>query len=165
MHHRISRISTPRLAVALAAVLSAACIRTRTDPITGKVDVDVESPLKRGEDWKAAITGSGPFAGATGQGRAAVLSGQSTITVSLSGLTGGRSHSWRVHEGKCAGVGALFGPSSAYADFTVAAGGTAEAVARVSSALDEAKQYSVRIYAAPGDTTTLAACGDLSDSA
>ena len=159
------RISTPRLAVALAAVLSAACVRTRTDPVTGRVDVDVESPLKRGEDWKAAITGSGPFAAVTGQGRAAVLNGQSTITVSLSGLTGGRSHPWRVHEGKCAGVGALFGPASAYADISVAAGGTAEAVAKLTSALDEAKDYSVRIYAAPGDTATVAACGDLSDSA
>ena len=159
------RISTPRLAVALAAVLSAACVRTRTDPVTGRVDVDVESPLKRGEDWKAAISGSGPFAGVTGQGRAAVLSGQSTITVSLNGLTGGRSHSWRVHEGKCAGVGPLFGQAAAYADFNVAANGTAEAVAKLSIALDEAKNYSVRIYAAPGDTTTLAACGDLSDDA
>ena len=146
-------------------MLSAACVRTRTDPVTGRVDVDVESPLKRGEDWKAAISGSGPFAGVTGQGRAAVLSGQSTITVSLNGLTGGRSHSWRVHEGKCAGVGPLFGQAAAYADFNVAANGTAEAVAKLSSALDEAKNYSVRIYAAPGDTTTLAACGDLSDDA
>ena len=95
----------------------------------------------------------------------AVLSGQSTITVSLNGLTGGRSHPWRVHEGKCAGVGPLFGPASAYADISVAANGTAAAVARLTSALDEAKDYSVRRYAAPGDTATIAACGDLSDEA
>ena len=49
MSHRLSA-HAPTVAVALAALFSAACVRTRTDPVTGKVDVDVESPTKRGED-------------------------------------------------------------------------------------------------------------------
>ena len=49
MKHRLP--STSRLAVAFAALLAGACVRTRTDPVTGKIDVDVESPTKKGEDW------------------------------------------------------------------------------------------------------------------
>jgi hypothetical protein len=163
MQHR--PLSTPQIAVALAALLAGACVRTRTDPVTGRVDVDVESPTKRGEDWKAGIAGTSGYGSITGQGRAAVLNGQSTITVNLNGLTAGRTHSWRVFEGKCGGAGPMFGGAGFYPDFTVSDNGTAQAVARLSMALDEAKDYNVRIYANPGDTSTVAACGDLSDSA
>lgn len=157
--------STSHIAVACAAVLAGACVRTRTDPVTGRIDVDVESPTKQGEDWKAGIAGTSGYGSITGQGRAAVLNGQSTITINLNGLTAGRVHPWRVFEGKCGSAGPMFGNASSYPDFTVATNGTAQASARLSMALDEAKDYNVRIYAAPGDTTTVAACGDLSDSA
>ncbi|MDF1504701.1 hypothetical protein PYV61_17215 [Roseisolibacter sp. H3M3-2] len=149
------------MAVALAALLSAACVRTRTDPVTGKVDVDVESPLKRGEDWKAGIAGGS----ITGQARAAVLNGQSTVTVNLNGLAPSATHAWRIFEGKCATAGALVGGDALYAPITASADGTAQASARLGVALDEAKDYNVRIYASPTETTTVAACGDLSDSA
>jgi hypothetical protein len=160
MQHRLSAHG-PKVAVALAAILASACVRTRTDPVTGAVDVDVESPTKRGEDWKAGIAGGS----ITGQGRAAVLNGQSTITVNLNGLTPGATHAWRVHEGKCSGAGALVGSGGLYAPVTAAADGTAQGSARLSLALDEAKDYNIRIYASPTETTTVAACGDLSDSA
>jgi hypothetical protein len=161
MQHRLSA-HAPTLAVALAALFSAAaCVRTRTDPVTGKIDIDVESPTKRGEDWKAGIAGGS----ITGQGRAAVLNGQSTITVNVNGLTAGASHAWRVFEGKCTAAGALVGSAGSYSPITAGADGTAQASARLSVALDEAKDYSIRIYASPTETTTVAACGDLSDSA
>jgi hypothetical protein len=163
MKHRLP--STSRLAVAFAALLAGACVRTRTDPVTGKIDVDVESPTKKGEDWKAGIAGTSGYGSITGQGRAAVLNKQSTITINLNGLTAGATHSWRVFEGKCGGAGPMFGTAAAYPDFTVSSTGTAQASATLAMALDEAKTYNVRIYATPGDMNTVAACGDLSDSA
>jgi hypothetical protein len=152
-----------RTAFVLLAVLAAACIRTRTDPVTGRVDVDVESPTKQGEDWSAKMTGAGAFAAASGQATARVISGQSTITVRISGLGVGAVHPWAVFEGKCGTTGALFGSPGLYPPMTVNASGVAEGVARVSMALDEAKNYHVRVYASPTETSTVAVCGDLSD--
>ncbi len=163
MQHRLP--SPSRLAVVCAALLAGACIRTRTDPVTGRVDVDVESPTKKGEDWKAGIAGTSGYGSITGQGRAAVLNGQSTITINLNGLTPNATHAWRVFEGKCGGAGPMFGSAGFYPDFTVSGTGTAQASAKLSMPLDEAKSYNVRIYATPGDMNTVAACGDLSDSA
>ncbi|MGZ9193056.1 MAG: hypothetical protein ACXW65_12425 [Gemmatirosa sp.] len=160
------RLPSPsHLAVVAAALMAGACVRTRTDPVTGRVDIDVESPTKQGEDWKAGIAGTSGYASITGQGRAAVLNGQSTITINLNGLTAGRTHAWRVFEGKCGSAGAMFGGAGFYPDFTVSDNGTGQASARLAMALDEAKDYNVRIYATPGDMNTVAACGDLSDSA
>ena len=151
------------LALVLAAGASAACIRTRTDPVTGRLDVDVESPTKRGEDWSGSVGGQGNFSGATGTIRAAVLQGQSTITLRVNGLPAGGMHAWRVYEGRCGTTGALFGSESIYPAITVNAQGLAEGVARVSMALDEAKKYHVRVYASSYDTSVVAACGNLGD--
>jgi len=152
-----------RAAVVLAAVLSAACVRTRRDPVTGRLDVDVESPLKKGEDWSAKMTGTEGFGSATGQARAAVIDGQSTITVRVTGLRSGDVHPWIVLEGKCGTTGAPFGNPSLYPPITVDAQGLAEGAARIPVALDEAKNYQVRLYVSPSATSTIAVCGDLSD--
>lgn len=158
---RISRAA--RVAVALAAVLSVACVRTRRDPVTGRLDVDVESPLKKGEDWSAKMTGTEGFAAVDGQARAAVINGQSTITVRITGLTPGSVHPWVVLEGKCGTTGAPFGNPGLYPPITVDAQGLAEGAARIPVALDEAKNYQVRLYVSPSATSTVAVCGDLSD--
>jgi hypothetical protein len=151
------------LSVAVTLVVSAACVRTRTDPVTGRMDVDVESPLKKGEDWSAKMTGQGAFASATGQARAGVLKGESTISVNVTGLTPGAIHPWAVFEGKCGTTGALFGSPGLYPPITVNERGIAEGVARIPAALDEAKKYHVRLYVSPTETSSVAVCGDLSD--
>ena len=56
-----------------AALLASGCIRTRTDPVTGKTDVDVESPLKKGEDWSGDLKGMGQWMSVSGVARARVL--------------------------------------------------------------------------------------------
>jgi hypothetical protein len=152
-----------RITFALLACLSAACVRTRTDPVTGRLDVDVESPLKRGEDWNARMTGQGPFAAASGTARAAVLKGTSTITVRVSGLTAGGTHAWRVYEGRCGSPGPLFGNAYGYPVITVNAQGMAEGEARFEVALDEAKKYQVRLFTSTDDAGTVAVCGNLGD--
>ena len=44
--------------VALAAtLLAAACVRTRREPVPGRVAVDVHSPLQKGTVWDATLTG------------------------------------------------------------------------------------------------------------
>jgi hypothetical protein len=159
-------IGMRRLSLVLIGCLTVACVRTRTDPVTGRVDVDVESPTKKGEDWKASVTGQGAFSAVRGSATASVLQGQSTIVVVLEGATAGGNHPWRVHEGKCAGTpGADFGPASAYQPLVIGSDGKGQATARVSMALDEAKDYHVRVHASASDMATTVACGDLSDSA
>ena len=154
-----------RLSLVLVMLLSAACVRTRTDPVTGKVDVDVESPLKKGEDWRAKMTGQGAFTAVQGEAKASVLQGQSTVTVTLTGGQQGGSHPWMVHEGKCGSAGAAIGAAGAYPPLVFNAEGRAEATSQLSVALDEAKDYHVRVHASQADMATVVACGDLSDSA
>ena len=154
-----------RLSLVLVALLSAACVRTRTDPVTGKVDVDVESPTKKGEDWNAKMTGQGTYASVQGSAKAAVLQGKSTVTLTLTGGKQGGSHPWMVHEGKCGSAGAPIGGANAYPPISFGEDGKAEATAQLPLALDEAKDYHVRVHASSSDMATVIACGDLSDSA
>ena len=151
------------LALTALAVVSAACVRTRTDPVTGRLDVDVESPLKKGEDWSGTVAGQGTFASATGSARAAVINGQSNITVRVTGLAAGGQHPWRVYEGACGQTGPAFGDASAFGPITVSAEGVAEGTARVNAVLNEAKNYQVRLFASPSDTATIVACGTTKD--
>ena len=51
---------------AAAAILTTACVRTAVDPVTGRMDVDVESPTQQGQEWKTDITGQGPGAAIAG---------------------------------------------------------------------------------------------------
>ena len=44
-------------ATALVVAGTTGCLRVQRDPATGNADVDVESPLKRGEDWKGTEIG------------------------------------------------------------------------------------------------------------
>lgn len=155
-----------RLSLVLLTLLSVACVRTRTNPVTGSVDVDVESPTKKGEDWKASIGGRGNYASVNGTANAAVLQGQSTITLALQGGTQGGSHPWMVHEGKCASTGgAAVGTPSLYPAISFGADGKATSTARLGVALDEAKDYHILIHKSADDLSTVVACGDLSDSA
>ena len=146
----------------LAASVSAACIRTRTDPVTGKVAVGVKSPLKKGEDWNAKVTGVAPYTSASGEARAEVLRGVTTLTIRVEGLTPGAVHGWRVNEGRCTDPGIAFGDGSAYGTLTVSSQGVAEGAARINEGLDIVKKYKVRLFASPDDSTTIVACGDLS---
>jgi len=154
-----------RISLVLVLLLSAACVRTRTDPVTGKMDVDIESPLKKGEDWKAKVTGQGTFASVQGEARAAVLQGQSTVTVTLTGGKSGASYPWMVHEGKCGSAGAPVGSASAYPPLKFSGEGKADATVQLPVALDEAKDYHILVHASSSDMATVVACGDLSDSA
>lgn len=155
----------PRAAVVVAAIgalASAACIRTRTDPVTGKVAVGVKSPLKKGEDWSAKVTGVAPYTSATGEARAEVLRGVTTLTIRVEGLRAGDVHGWRINEGRCGEPGIAFGDASAYGPITVSSQGVAEGAARINEGLDIVKKYRVRLFATPSDSITIVACGDLS---
>jgi hypothetical protein len=151
------------LALTALTVLTAACVRTSTNPVTGRMDVDVESPLKKGEDWKGTVTGMGQFAQATGTASAAVLNGQTSISLRVNGLRPGGQHPWRVNEGACGTTGALFGDASLYGTIQVSEQGVAEGSARVGGSLNEAKRYQVRLLASPVDTATVVACANLKD--
>ena len=152
------------LGAALAVVSSTACIHARTDPVTGKVAVDVASPLQKGTVWNAKVTGAptGPVASASGQARAEVYKGQSTVTVHVEGLTPGAVHPWRVFQGRCSESGGPLGEASLYTPITVGANGVGEGSVKMPVELGITRKYKVRVYASEQDPVTVVACGDLS---
>ena len=151
------------IAILLLAGLAASCVRTRTDPATGKVDVDVENPQKQGEDWSAKLAGQGNFTRVSGTARAVSMNAQLTANVSLTGATPGAVHPWHVHEGKCGSGGAIVGDASAYTPLTVGSDGTAQGNATVNATLHEAREYHVNVHASASDMATIIACGNLDD--
>jgi hypothetical protein len=153
------------LALLAATATATGCIRTRTDPATGRVAVDVRSPLQKGTVWDARLSGQGaagqgPATTVAGTLRADVLNGQSTVALRVTGLQPGAAHPWRIHEGRCGEVGALFGNAYTYGTIRVNDQGVAEASATLPQ-LDIAKRYKVRLFLSPSDSTSEVACGNL----
>ncbi|HEY0972696.1 MAG TPA: hypothetical protein VGE02_17130 [Gemmatimonadales bacterium] len=146
----------------LAAGLVTGCIRTSTDPVTGRVDVDVESPTKQGEEWKAAIAGT-TIPSITGSATARVYAGETEVTVSLTGVPTGELRPWHIHEGTCGSGGPIVGSPTAYPPLTVGEDGKATGSARISLQLDEAKSYHVNVHASAAQMATIIACGALDD--
>ena len=63
------------MALMLAALTLTACVRTRTDPATGSIDVDVESPAQQGEEWEGTIRGMNMYTSLAGTAKARVVGG------------------------------------------------------------------------------------------
>src|SRR3712207_6150976 len=152
------------LAAACVVAGTAACVRVQRDPATGNADVDVESPLKRGEDWNATVTGRGTYTAVSGTMRASVDGGNTTATVRLQGLQPRAHHPWHIHEGTCETGGPIFGDPNAYAPLHVGDDGTAEGTARlVNLKLNEARKYHANVHASPSNMGTIIACGNVTD--
>jgi hypothetical protein len=152
-----------KLILVFAAFAATACVRTATNEATGAVDVDVESPTKRGEDWSANLNAGTNFPGVSGSAKALVAEGAMDVTVTLNGATTGANYVWAIHEGKCDAPGAMVGSMSDYPAITVANDGRATINARVPHRLDEAKDYTVIVHASASDMASIVACGDLDD--
>lgn len=153
------------ITLCLAATLAlGACAHVTTNPSTGKTDVDVESPTKQGEDWKATVRGMAGFAQLSGEAKATVVAGSSATTVTLT-LTGGQaaaSHPWMVHEGSCQTPGNPVGSAADYPALTFGSDGKATATANLPAQLNEATDYVVVVHASASDMTMIA-CGNLDD--
>ena len=147
------------LAMLCAAVIATGCVRTATNPATGKVDVDVESPPKQGEDWSGKLNAVN--SGINGEVKAMVANGQTAVTLSLTGGTNGQSHMWMIHEGRCTAPGAGFMSMSQYPNAVFDANGRATVNVTFQGRLDEAKDYVVVIHGQ--DMNTVVACGNLDD--
>lgn len=146
-----------------AAILATACVRTSTNPATGKVDVDIESPTKQGEDWSGKMNGVGPYSGVSGETKGTHANGTTTISISLSGAASGSSFPWAIHEGRCSMQGALVGTMSSYPNINIGPDGRGNATASFPARLDEAKQYVVVVHHSHAAMETVVACGDLDD--
>jgi hypothetical protein len=141
-----------------------ACVRVARDPATGNADIDVESPLKRGEDWSGNIAGRGPYAGASGTVRVSVEANHTTATIRLSGLPAGGHHPWHLHEGTCDTGGPIWGPADAYTPLHVGNDGSAEGTARLQNLkLNEARKYHANVHLSTSNLGTIIACGDVTD--
>jgi hypothetical protein len=155
------------LALALTACVlagSVGCVRVHRDPVRGTADVDVESPLKTGEDWNAKIAGRAMWTGASGTATARVEGNNTLVTLQLTGLAPGGPYPWHVHEGTCDPGGPIVGDAAVYLPLTVGADGRAEANARLLNLkLNEAKKYHVNVHRSPTDLGTIIACGELND--
>jgi hypothetical protein len=146
----------------LVAGLVSGCIRTSTDPVTGSVDLDVESPTKQGEDWQARLT-STTMPGLQGTATARVYAGETQVSITMNGVTSGAAHPWHVHRGGCGSGGEIVGTASAYPTISAGNDGRATGSARLTMQLDEAQTYHVDVHASSYDMGTVIACGNLSD--
>jgi hypothetical protein len=155
------------LALVLAAcvvVSSTGCVRVHRDPATGSADIDIENPLKSGEDWKANIAGRAMWPSITGTAQAKVEGDNTLVTVVLQGLPPGGPYPWHVHEGTCETGGPIVGDPAVYLPLTVGADGRAEANTRLLNLkLNEARQYHINVHRSPTDLATIIACGKLDD--
>ncbi len=151
-------------AAALVVAGTAGCVRVHRDPATGNADVDVESPLKRGEDWRGTVTGRDVYSTVTGTVRAHVEGDNTVTTIVLSGLTPGRQHPWHLHEGTCETGGPIFGHPDAYTPLQVGNDGRAEGTARlVNLKLNEARKYHANVHLSADNLGTIIACGNVTD--
>lgn len=151
-----------RIILTLAVFAFAGCVRTHANEATGAVDVDIESPTKKGEDWNGSLQARGGSA-ITGSFKAYVEGGKTTISINLANAMAGQRLPWHIHEGTCTQDMGIVGDPSAYAPIVVGNDGTATANATLTISLDEAKDYFVNIHASPTNMQTIVACGDLDD--
>ena len=146
-----------------ASLALTACARVTANEATGRTDVDVESPTKKGEDWSATLRGMGGFASVSGEVKATSLEGKTEARVAVKGAVAGGQHPWMIHEGSCNLPGAGVGTASDYPVITITADGSGTAVANLMHRLDEAKDYIAVVHASQSDMNTIVACGDLDD--
>lgn len=153
--------------VACLAFAATACVRTATDEASGAVDIDIESPTKRGESWNGTIQGMGMWAGLTGTSHASVVDGRTKLVLTVQNAAPGTNFSWAVREGKCGEKGPVVGSAAWYNTLTVDSYGKSGATVDMTLRLDEAKDYAVELYGPTTDPATgmkaVAACGDLDD--
>jgi hypothetical protein len=147
--------------VASLSIATTACVRTHTNEASGKVDVDIESPTKKGENWKGELKGQGMYASVRGTTRAQYLEGRTSVTVALENATPGATFTWDLREGKCGANGPVVGDRSAYTNLTVESNGKAGTTITLLAPMDEAKNYAITVYG-PGEQT-IVACGDIDD--
>jgi hypothetical protein len=150
-------------AMLILSIGAAACIRRQTDPVTGKTDFDVESPFKKGEDYKSTIAGTANFAGISGRATIRSISNQTTIALTVEGLTPYASFPWHLHDGTCATGGPITGDANAYSALSAGVDGKAQANATIGLKLNEAQKYHINVHRSAVDLATIIACGNLVD--
>ena len=150
-------------ALLVLAAAATGCVRTSTNPATGKMDVDVESPTKKGEDWKSNLTGTGMYANVRGNSVVLVAEGRSNVTIAIEGVQPGAVHPWHVHAGVCGSSGPIVGDPGAYTPITVGNDGIGRASAAVALRLEESAKYHVNVHLSPSQMETIIACGNLED--
>jgi hypothetical protein len=151
-----------RLILTMAAFAFVGCVRTHANEATGAVDVDIESPTKKGEDWNGSLSARGG-SGITGTFKAFVADGKTTVSVNLANAMAGQRLPWHVHNGTCDNDQGIFGDASMYPVIVVANDGTASVNTVLNYSLDEAKDYMINVHASPTNLQTIVACGDLDD--
>jgi hypothetical protein len=151
-----------RLILAVAAFAFVGCVRTHANEATGEVDVDIETPWQKGEDWNGTLGARGGSA-ITGSFRAWVYEGRTNISVNLANAMAGQRLPWHIHEGTCDNDMGIVGGAGSYPVLVVGNDGKASSNVILSVSLDEAKDYFVNIHASPTNTQTIVACGDLDD--
>ena len=151
------------IALLFAACTLAGCVRTQTDPATGKIDVDVESPAQKGEHWKGNMNGMSAYMNMKGDAEVRVVEGVSTATLKLRGGMSGQTHPWHVHEGKCGSGGPIVGDPMAYSPITIGSDGMGTSSATFQKRLNEATDYHVNVHQSSANLATIIACGDIED--
>lgn len=151
-----------RLILTMAAFAVVGCVRTAVNEETGALDVDLESPTQRGEDWDGSLTPQPGYA-VTGSFKAIYYEGRTDVTINIANASPGQRLPWHIHEGSCGNDRGIVGDPSAYSPLVVGSNGSATGRANVMALLDEAKDYFVNVHASSTNLQTIVACGDLDD--
>jgi len=152
----------PLLAVALALVLSTACMHQ--DPVVRVSAQDATLNTR----WHANLASPAILAGAVQMNGSASMapssdSSSTDITIALANASPGGLHPWAVHRGQC-GAGAdhgAFGPREAYGTLTVGSDGQANGFATVSLRAPRTGNYFAVVHASVANAETIVACGNL----
>jgi len=162
-------MSTHRLlAVALSALLSAACFHQ--DPVVQVSAKDATLNTR----WHANLASPAELAGIVQMNGSASMapspdSTSTDITIALANASPGGLHPWAVHRGQCGtrtdyGTGTdygIFGPREAYSTLNVGSDGLANGAATVSLRTPRTGDYFAVIYASVANAERIVACGNL----
>jgi superoxide dismutase, Cu-Zn family len=112
---------------------------------------------------EATMQGQAGFGHVTGAATAYGMPGGRifTATVAIAGDQPDAVRPWHVHEGSCAGGGAIVGNAADYPMLNVGADGNGSSSADVASPLDAGGSYHVNVHASTTEMATIVACGEL----
>lgn len=146
--------------LSLALITASACSPLRRQ--SGPVEITSTGAVY-GSRWNAILATPATLRGAIeihGTAWMAPDSGRTLVSATISNASPGGIHPWQVRHGRCGSNGQLLGPADAYTPLRVRGDGTATAQATVELSLPSSGDYSVIVYAAPSNMSTVIACGN-----
>ena len=147
-----------QIAVAAAALMTAACASRTTREVGGDVTLDAAAT---GGAWTSNVKGMNGWERVRGSAFAQLRDQGTRVALTVERGFAGSNYGWDVREGTCAAPGAVVGEADSYPPLFIGADERDAKVADLGVALQRGKPYAVRVYSSPVQMTTTIACGAL----